>query len=151
MQIKINNQKFEVEAEPATPLLWVLREELKMTGTKFGCGKGLCGACTVLIDGKAVRSCSFPVAAVAAAHVTTIEGLADGEKLHPVQQAWMDHDVIQCGYCQGGQILSAVSLLNEKKHPNDKEIATAMSGNICRCGTYNRICKAIKAVSSEKS
>jgi isoquinoline 1-oxidoreductase alpha subunit len=140
--LTINNEKFEVNADADTPLLWVLRDELDMKGTKFGCGKAQCGACTVHLNGNAVRSCSIPVASVKG-KVTTIEGLSkDGS--HPVQQAWMEIDVPQCGYCQVGQIMSASALLAKKPNPTDADIDAAMSGNICRCGTYTRIRKAVK-------
>ncbi len=140
--LTINNEKFEVNADADTPLLWVLRDELDMKGTKFGCGKAQCGACTVHLNGSAVRSCSIPVASVKG-KVTTIEGLSkDGS--HPVQQAWMEIDVPQCGYCQVGQIMTASALLAKKPNPTDADIDTAMSGNICRCGTYTRIRKAVK-------
>jgi aerobic-type carbon monoxide dehydrogenase small subunit (CoxS/CutS family) len=137
----VNGIMHTVDVEPETPLLWVLRDTLKLTGTKFSCGIAQCGACTVLIDNKAVRSCSFPVSSVGAAPVTTIEGLsADGT--HPVQLAWIDFDVPQCGYCQSGQIMAAVSLLKQSPKPTDAEIDAVMT-NICRCGTYPRIRQAI--------
>jgi len=141
--LNINNKKLKVEAEPDTPLLWVLRDELDMTGTKFGCGKALCGACTVHMNGTPVRSCSMPVTAIREAKITTIEGIAKNNTLHAVQQAWIDEDVPQCGYCQSGQIMSAVALLSKNPKPTDADIDAAMSGNICRCGTYVRIRKAI--------
>lgn len=141
--LTINNKKLKVEAEPDTPLLWVLRDELNMTGTKFGCGKALCGACTVHMNGNPIRSCSMPVSAIREAKITTIEGIANGSTLHAVQQAWIDEDVPQCGYCQSGQIMSAVALLSKNSKPTDADIDAAMSGNICRCGTYVRIRKAI--------
>ncbi|OJJ22789.1 (2Fe-2S)-binding protein [marine bacterium AO1-C] len=141
--LNINNKKLKVEAEPDTPLLWVLRDELNMTGTKFGCGKALCGACTVHLNGTPIRSCSMPVSAIREAKITTIEGIANGSTLHAVQQAWIDEDVPQCGYCQSGQIMSAVALLSKNPKPTDADIDAAMSGNICRCGTYVRIRKAI--------
>jgi aerobic-type carbon monoxide dehydrogenase small subunit (CoxS/CutS family) len=131
-----------VDAAPDTPLLWVLRDHLGMTGTKFGCGMALCGACTVHIDGAATRSCVLPLSAVAGKSVTTIEGLSQ-DRSHPVQKAWLEIDVPQCGYCQSGQIMSAAALLNANPRPNDADIDAAMSGNICRCGTYPRIRKAI--------
>jgi isoquinoline 1-oxidoreductase subunit alpha len=138
----INNQKHDVNADADTPLLWVLRDELDLKGTKFGCGKAQCGACTVHLNGQAVRSCSIPVSSVKG-KITTIEGLSkDGS--HPVQLAWMEMDVPQCGYCQVGQIMTASALLAKKPNPTDADIDTAMSGNICRCGTYTRIRKAIK-------
>lgn len=141
--LNVNNRPVTVEADADTPLLWVLRDELELKGTKFGCGKAQCGACTVHLNGNAVRSCSLPMAAVKG-KITTIEGLsADGS--HPLQQAWMEADVPQCGYCQAGQIMSAAALLTRKPNPTDADIDTAMSGNLCRCGTYTRIRKAIKA------
>jgi len=142
-QINVNNQTKEVEAMPDTPLLWVLRENLELTGTKFGCGKGLCGACTVHVDGKPVRSCSTTVSSVGSMQVSTIEGVSEGG-LHPIQIAWMEEDVPQCGYCQTGQIMSAIALVESNPNPSDDDIDNAMSGNICRCGTYVRIRKAIK-------
>lgn len=141
--LNINQQKRTVEASPDTPLLWVLRDELQMTGTKFGCGKALCGACTVHMNDTPVRACSLPISAVSNAQITTIEGLAKTNTLHKVQQAWIEEDVPQCGYCQAGQIMSAVALLNKTPKPTDEDIDAAMSGNICRCGTYTRIRKAI--------
>ena len=138
----LNGKSQSVEVDPQMPLLWVLRDTLNMTGTKFGCGMALCGACTVHIDGEASRSCITPISAVAGKKITTIEGLsADGS--HPVQQAWLEIDVPQCGYCQCGQIMSAAALLSKKASPTDAEIDDFMSGNICRCGTYTRIRKAI--------
>lgn len=143
LTLTVNGKPYSVDVAPETPLLWVLRERLGLTGTKFGCGMGLCGSCTVHIEGRAVRSCTTRVSAVAGRKVTTIEGLsADGS--HPVQQAWMALDVPQCGYCQAGQIMSAAALLKEKPSPTDAEIADAMVGNLCRCGTYMRIRAAIK-------
>ncbi len=142
-QLNINGQNQDVEAAPETPLLWVLRDNLDLTGTKFGCGKALCGACTVHLDGNPVRSCSTPVSTVGTKKVTTIEGVS-GEGLHPVQQAWMDENVPQCGYCQTGQIMSAIALIAKNPNPSDSDIDAFMSGNICRCGTYERIRKAIK-------
>lgn len=141
--LTINNKKYTVEAEPDTPLLWVLRDELDLKGTKFGCGIAQCGACTVHFNGNAVRSCSLPISALQNAKITTIEGLStDGT--HPVQKAWMEIDVPQCGYCQAGQIMTAAALLARNKKPSDTEIEAAMTGNICRCGTYPRIEQAIK-------
>ncbi len=143
LKLTVNNVATTVDVSPDTPLLWVLRDVLKYTGTKYGCGMGLCGACTVLLDGKAVRSCMTRVGAVADQAITTIEGLSpDG--LHPVQVAWEALDVPQCGYCQAGQIMSAAALLAKTPHPTDAEIDTAMSGNLCRCGTYPRIRQAIR-------
>jgi aerobic-type carbon monoxide dehydrogenase small subunit (CoxS/CutS family) len=138
----LNGKSESVEVDPQMPLLWVLRDTLSMTGTKFGCGMALCGACTVHIDGKATRSCITPIASVQGKKVTTIEGLSE-DGSHPVQKAWMEVDVPQCGYCQSGQIMSAVALLSEKSQPTDADIDDFMSGNICRCGTYQRIRKAI--------
>jgi aerobic-type carbon monoxide dehydrogenase small subunit (CoxS/CutS family) len=142
-QLTINGQAREVEAAPNTPLLWVLRDNLDLTGTKFGCGKALCGACTVHLDGNPVRSCSTPVSSVGTKKVTTIEGVSE-KGLHSVQQAWIDENVPQCGYCQTGQIMSAIALIEKNPNPSDSDIETGMSGNICRCGTYERIRKAIK-------
>jgi aerobic-type carbon monoxide dehydrogenase small subunit (CoxS/CutS family) len=140
--ITVNNQLVHIDAAPDTPLLWVLRDHLGMTGTKFGCGMGLCGACTVHIDGAATRSCVLPLGAVAGRSITTIEGLS-ADRSHAVQKAWLEIDVPQCGYCQSGQIMSAVALLKANPKPSDADIDAAMSGNICRCGTYRRIRKAI--------
>jgi isoquinoline 1-oxidoreductase alpha subunit len=137
----VNGQTVEIKSPDDMPLLWVLRDELVLTGTKFGCGIAQCGACTVLADGQPIRSCSTPVSAVAGMKITTIEGLGGN---HPLQQAWVKHDVPQCGYCQSGQIMSAVALLNATPKPGDSDIDSAMSGNICRCGTYQRIRAAIK-------
>jgi isoquinoline 1-oxidoreductase alpha subunit len=141
VKLNVNGKDVEVEAEPDTPLLWVIRDELHMTGTKFGCGMAQCGACTVHIDGHATRSCVMPISALAGKKVTTIEGLGGN---HPVQAAWQALDVPQCGYCQSGQIMSAAALLASKPKPTDEEINSAMRGNICRCGTYQRIHAAIK-------
>jgi len=138
----LNGNPETVEVDPQMPLLWVLRDTLSMTGTKYGCGIALCGACTVHIDGQAARSCITPVSSVQGKKVTTIEGLSEDGN-HAVQKAWMEIDVPQCGYCQSGQIMSAAALLSEKPHPSDVEIDDFMSGNICRCGTYQRIRKAI--------
>ena len=145
--ISINGKTHEVNADPSTPMLWVLRDHLDMTGTKFGCGIAQCGACTVHLDGVAVRSCQLPVAAIDGQEVTTIEGLSENGD-HPVQQAWLEHDVPQCGYCQAGQIMTAAALLKQNSNPNDQEIENAMHGNICRCGTYTRIKAAIKTASN---
>ena len=147
-QLNINGENRDVEAVPNTPLLWVLRDNLGLTGTKYGCGVAQCGACTVHLDGTAVRSCSTPVSTVGNKKVTTIEGLATADTLHPVQQAWMQENVPQCGYCQSGQIMSAVALIEKNPTPSDSDIEAAMSGNICRCGTYERIRKAIKRASN---
>jgi isoquinoline 1-oxidoreductase alpha subunit len=139
--LTINNQTFTVDASPDTPLLWVLRDELELKGTKFGCGKAQCGACTVHLNGAPIRSCSLPIAAVKG-KVTTIEGLSP-EGTHALQKAWVELDVPQCGYCQAGQLMSAAALLAKKPNPTDADIDTAMSGNLCRCGTYTRIRQAI--------
>jgi isoquinoline 1-oxidoreductase alpha subunit len=142
MKLSVNGQEHDVSVSDDMPLLWVLRDVLGLTGTKFGCGMAQCGACTVLVDGQAVRSCVRPVAAVAGRSVTTIEGLSlDGD--HPVQKAWAEVDVVQCGYCQSGQILAAAALLKVKPHPSDADIDAALSGNLCRCGTYQRIRRAV--------
>ncbi len=147
--VSINGQTREVTADPSTPLLWVLRDIVGLTGTKFGCGIGQCGACTVHLDGKPVRSCSTPLSAVGTRAVTTIEGLSP-DNSHPVQAAWVEAQVPQCGYCQSGQIMSAVALLNAKASPTDAEIDAAMQGNICRCGTYQRIRAAIHNAATMK-
>ena len=144
IELNVNGEQRRVEAEPAMPLLWVLREQLGLTGTKFGCGIAQCGACTVHLDGAAIRSCVTPVGAVAGRAVTTVEGLAEPGERHPLQQAWIDEQVPQCGYCQSGQIMSASALLASNPAPSDAEIDAAMRGNICRCGTYGRIRRAIK-------
>ncbi|MEM1347079.1 MAG: (2Fe-2S)-binding protein [Myxococcota bacterium] len=140
----INGDEVKVDVPADVPLLWVIREELGMMGTKFGCGQALCGACTVHLNGQAVRSCVRPVGSVRGEAILTIEGLADGDQLHPVQQAWIAENVPQCGYCQCGQIMSAVALLEAKPEPTDEDIDAVMSANLCRCGTYPRIRKAIK-------
>ena len=144
IDVSVNGKTQRVDADPDTPLLWVIRESLGLTGTKYGCGMALCGACTVHLDGAAVRSCVTPVSAARGKRVTTIEGLAQGARLHPVQDAWIEQDVPQCGYCQSGQVMSAAALLSRQKDPTDADIDAAMSGNICRCGTYQRIRAAIK-------
>ena len=144
--LKINGKNRAVDLDPSTPMLWVLRDHLNMPGTKFGCGMAQCGACTVHLDGSAVRSCSIPVSAVGKSAITTIEGLSENGT-HPVQKAWLEHDVAQCGYCQTGQIMSAAALLKDNPKPTDEDIDNAMSGNICRCGTYLRIKEAIKTAS----
>jgi len=142
MKLNVNGREIDVEAASDTPLLWVLRDHLGMTGTKYGCGMALCGACTVHVDGVATRSCVLPLAAVEGRRIATIESLS-ADRSHPVQQAWLELDVPQCGYCQSGQIMSAAALLAANPSPSDEDIDTAMSGNICRCGTYPRIRKAI--------
>jgi len=149
MRLTVDGKDIEFDAEPDMPLLWALRDLAGKTGPKFGCGVAACGACTVVIDGQAVRSCSLPVGDVTGA-VTTIEGLASDGKLHPVQQAWLDEQVAQCGYCQAGQIMSAYALLEEIADPTDEDIDNAMGGNLCRCGTYPRIRTAIKKAASLK-
>ena len=142
----VNGERQTVDVDPAKPLLWVLREQLALTGTKFGCGIAQCGACTVHIDGVAMRSCVTPVSDVDGRRITTIEGLSsESGELHPLQQAWIDHQVPQCGYCQSGQLMSATALLANNPNPSDADIDAAMSGNICRCGMYGRIREAIKA------
>jgi isoquinoline 1-oxidoreductase alpha subunit len=147
-RLKINGQTFAVAAGPETPLLWVLRGELRLVGTKFGCGKALCGACTVHLDGEAVRSCVTPLAAVGTREVITIEGL-EGRQAEALRRAWTEIDVVQCGYCQVGQLMSACALLASKPQPSDADIDAAMSGNICRCGTYPRIRAAIHRAAAE--
>ncbi len=141
-RLTVNGTVFEVDAEPETPLLWVLRDNIGLTGTKFGCGIAQCGVCTVHIDGEAVRACVTPLESVADAEITTIEGLS-GDNSHPVQRAWIEHTVPQCGYCQSGQIMTAVALLRQTPRPTDADIDAAMVGNLCRCGTYLRIRQAI--------
>ncbi|MEX0290286.1 MAG: (2Fe-2S)-binding protein [Flavobacteriaceae bacterium] len=145
--LNINGKKQEVDADPSTPMLWVLRDHLKLVGTKYGCGIAQCGACTVHLDDAAVRSCQLPVSAIGDKEITTIEGLSE-KGTHPVQQAWLEVDVPQCGYCQAGQIMSASALLKSNPNPTDAEIDAAMNGNICRCGTYLRIKKAIKTAAN---
>ncbi len=147
MKLTVNGQDIDLDVRPDMPLLWVLRDKLKLTGTKYGCGIAQCGVCTVHIDGEPVRSCVLPVSAVSG-KVTTIEGLSGDGELHPVQTAWMEHDVAQCGYCQAGQIMSAAALLNKNGNPTDDDIDRAMSGNYCRCGTYVRIRSAIHEAAS---
>jgi len=148
--ITINGKDLSVDVDPTTPLLWVLRDHLKMVGTKYGCGIAQCGACTVHFNGTAVRSCQLPISAAADNKITTIEGLSENGD-HPVQKAWLEHDVPQCGYCQAGQIMSASALLKRNPTPSDKDIENAMSGNICRCGTYTRIKAAIKTASDSQT
>ena len=148
MKVNINGKPLDVAVPPETPLLWVIREEAGLTGTKFGCGAGLCGACTVMRNGEAVRSCSITMKDLAGKRVTTIEGLSPNGT-HPLQKAWMQANVPQCGYCQAGQIMQAAALLRKKPKPTDQDIDSAMEGNICRCGTYQRIRAAIKAAAKE--
>ena len=144
LNLTVNGKAASVDAEPDMPLLWALREDLQLTGTKFGCGMALCGACTVHLDGQPVRSCSTPLSAATGKKVVTIEAIGNSKAGKAVQAAWVKHDVPQCGYCQSGQIMSATALLTAKPRPSDKDIDEAMSGNICRCGTYNQIKAAIK-------
>jgi aerobic-type carbon monoxide dehydrogenase small subunit (CoxS/CutS family) len=144
IEVSVNGKRHRVDVDPDTPLLWVIRDAIGLPGTKFGCGMALCGACTVHLDGAAVRSCVTPVSAARGKRVTTVEGLAPGGRLHPVQEAWIEADVPQCGYCQSGQVMSAAALLARQRNPTDADIDAAMSGNICRCGTYQRIRAAIK-------
>ena len=141
----LNGRSVDLDIAPDTPLLWAIRDHVKLTGTKFGCGAGLCGACTVLIDGQSTRSCVMPVSAIEGREITTIEGLG-GE--HPVQAAWIEHSVPQCGYCQSGQIMSTVSLLTRNTNPDDAEIRNALAGNICRCGAYQDILKAVRTAAA---
>ena len=141
--LNINGTTKQVDVDPSTPVLWVLRDHLDLVGTKFGCGIAQCGACTIHLDGNAVRSCQLPVSAAEGSSITTIEGLSEKGD-HPVQKAWMEHDVPQCGYCQAGQIMTAAALLQQNPNPSDEEIENAMNGNICRCGTYLRIKAAVK-------
>ena len=147
--LKINGETKRVDVDPATPVLWVLREHLNMPGTKYGCGVSMCGACTIHLNGNAVRSCQLPVSAMGDREITTIEGLSKNGD-HPVQKAWLEHDVAQCGYCQTGQIMSAAALLKSNSNPTDAQIEAAMTGNICRCGTYLRIRDAIKSAAKDK-
>jgi len=145
--LNINGKSQQVEVDSSTPILWVLRDHLDLVGTKYGCGIAQCGSCTIHVNGMAVRSCQLPVSAVGNQEITTIEGLSENVD-HPVQQAWLEHDVYQCGYCQAGQIMSATALLNANPNPTDEEIEGSMNGNICRCGTYTRIKKAIKTAAT---
>ena len=148
--LNINGKSQQVQVDPTTPILWVLRDHLKLVGTKYGCGIAQCGSCTVHLGGVAVRSCSVPVSAVGSQEITTIEGLSENGD-HPVQKAWLEHDVYQCGYCQAGQIMQASAFLNNTPNPSDEEIDAVMDGNICRCGTYTRIKKAIKTAANLKN
>ncbi|MFV9482412.1 (2Fe-2S)-binding protein [Christiangramia sp. ASW11-125] len=147
--LSINDKEHSFDIDPNTPLLWVLRDHLNLVGTKFGCGIAQCGACTVHFNGNAIRSCQLPISSAAGNKITTIEGLSENGD-HPVQKAWLEHDVPQCGYCQAGQIMSATALLNRNPNPTDSEIENAMNGNICRCGTYTRIKAAIKTASNSQ-
>lgn len=146
ISLRVNGEEHQLDVEPSMPLLWAIREKLKLTGTKFGCGIAQCGACTVHLNGQPIRSCVTPVSAVMDGDITTIEGISSPDGLHSVQQAWIDEQVAQCGYCQSGQIMSAVALLRQTPNPSDEDIDQAMSGNICRCGMYGRIRSAIKNV-----
>ena len=148
VKLSINNKSYTIDVDEKMPLLWAIRDFVGLTGTKFGCGIAQCGACTIHLDGEPVRSCSMPVSMAAGKKITTIEGLQEDDKVHKVQQAWIEEQVPQCGYCQSGQIMSAVALLKEKPNPTDDDIDTYMRGNICRCGTYQRIRKAIKKAAS---
>jgi isoquinoline 1-oxidoreductase alpha subunit len=148
ISFNLNGSTVSVQAEPDTPLLWVIRDEVGLTGTKFGCGAALCGACTVHLDGVAIRSCQTPVSSVSGKKVSTVESLS-ADNSHPLQKAWVKHQVPQCGYCQSGQLMSASALLAKNKNPSDADIDNAMSGNLCRCGTYNRIRAAIKDAAAE--
>ena len=148
MKITVNGKVHEVDVEPDTPLLWVVREQLGLTGTKFGCGIAQCGACTMHVNGTAMRTCVLPVSVVAGAEITTIEGIGSEGEYHPVQAAWIAEQVPQCGYCQSGQIMSAVALLESNPNPSDEEIDQAMAGNVCRCGMYTRVRSAIKRVAA---
>lgn len=149
IHLKVNGKQHTVDVDPKTPMLWVLRDHLKLVGTKYGCGIAQCGACTIHVNGNAIRSCQLPASAAENKEITTIEGLSENGD-HPVQKAWLENDVAQCGYCQTGQIMTAVALLKTNPNPTDAQIETAMSGNICRCGTYLRIKDAIKSASSQK-
>lgn len=144
--LNVNGKNHEVDVDPTTPILWVLRDHLNYLGTKYGCGIAQCGACTIQLDGDAMRSCVIPVSKIGTKKITTIEGLSENGD-HPVQKAWIEHDVAQCGYCQSGQIMNAAALLKSNPNPSDQEIEATMSGNICRCGTYTRIKAAIKTAS----
>ena len=147
IRFSVNGKPVEVDADPSTPLLWILRDHLGLTGTKYGCGMALCGACTVHVNGQAARSCSTPLGAAAGKRITTIEGIGQTKEGRALQEAWVANDVPQCGYCQSGQIMSAAALLAKVKRPTDVEIESAMNGNVCRCGTYNRIGLAVRQAS----
>lgn len=151
MKLRVNGKPRSIDVQPDMPLLWVLRDVIGLTGTKFGCGAALCGACTVHVDGRPIRSCVTPVAAVSGKHITTIEAIGATPGGRKIQQAWLDLEVVQCGYCQSGQIMSAAALLASNSHPTDAEIDAAMAGNICRCGTYTRIRAAIKRAAKAPS
>jgi len=147
INLDVNGKKLVADVNPDTPVLWVLRDHLNLVGTKYGCGMAQCGACTIHLEGNAVRSCILPVSQVENKKITTIEGISENAD-HPVQKAWLEHDVPQCGYCQAGQIMTAVALLKKNPHPSDEEIVSAMHGNLCRCGTYLRIRAAVKTASN---
>lgn len=149
LKIEVNSQEKTVNIAPETPILWAIRDSLGLTGTKFGCGIAQCGACTVHLDGQAIRSCVTPVSVASGKHLTTIEAIGNDPVGKIVQEVWIQHDVAQCGYCQSGQIMSATALLKSNKHPTDQQIESAMAGNICRCGTYQRIRTAIKAAAKQ--
>lgn len=149
IQFSLNGKAVQLETEPDRPLLWVLRGDLALTGTKYGCGEGYCGACTVLVDGQAERACLLSIGGVAGKNVTTIEGLAEGGKLHPVQQAFMDHDALQCGYCTPGMILTAVDLLNRNPQAGESDIVNGLEANLCRCGAHKRILEAVQSVAQD--
>ena len=149
IEFELNGVPQKLDVDPAMPLLWAIRDFIRLTGTKYGCGQGLCGACTVHLNGNAIRSCITPVSAIQGQKITTIEGLGSAESPHPVQQAWIEHQVAQCGYCQSGQIMQATALLSQIPHPSDEDIDRFMSGNLCRCGTYPRIREAIKSASQK--
>jgi isoquinoline 1-oxidoreductase subunit alpha len=151
MRLTVNGKQQTYNDDPEMPLLWYLRDDLRLTGTRFGCGAGLCGACTVHVNGQAVRSCQTRMGTLESKTVLTIDALAEGGKLHPVQRAWIQHDVPQCGYCQSGQIMQAAALLKTTPNPTDAQIDSAMAGNICRCGTYQRIRAAIKTAAKERA
>jgi carbon-monoxide dehydrogenase small subunit len=144
IRFRLNGQPTEITVDPDRRLLWVLRSDLGSTGTKYGCGEGLCGSCTVLVDDEIVRACTTPVAAIEGANVTTVEGLATDDELHPVQQAFVNHDALQCGYCTPGMVLGAVGLLRANSNPSDEEIIEGMEGHLCRCGTYGRVIEAVR-------
>ena len=147
INLKVNGKQHTVDVDPKTPMLWVLRDHLKLVGTKYGCGIAQCGACTIHVNGNAIRSCQLPASAAVNKEITTIEGISENGD-HVVQKAWLEHDVPQCGYCQAGQIMSAVALLKSKPNPSDDDIDNAMNGNLCRCGTYNRILQAVQLAAS---
>jgi len=149
IQFELNGKPIALDVEPDQTLLWVIRSNLKLTGTKFGCGEGYCGACTVLVDDEAIRSCSTKVGEVAGKKVVTIEGLADGEELHPVQKAFVEHDALQCGYCTPGMIMNAVGFLHQNPNPSRDDIIWGMEGNLCRCGAHNRILDAVQTAADE--